>query len=256
MAPDNGVWKWSVWFGILKGLQKKVEAKGSISVADKQREANTSVGGKRRTAALVWAGWWLRHRAILHELMGLSSAAFAAQDIPLAKQKRSMAQSKSHYSVLICWNISVWQLRRKKRSRKIYCRLHQIPVTLLIVSPFKNNSPSAGFRFFWSAHKSFPWWWVMLFHLSPLLGESCLCARPAPAAVGIRRDWTKGSRRSLALHHRSLSCFVSFYGSKKKNHTINDMPTRDSLYYPPSGIAMKLQNQPSTIFDWWPLKAG
>lgn len=110
--------------------------------------------------------------------------------------------------------------------------------------------------FFWSAHKSFPWWWVMLFHLSPLLGESCLCARPAPAAVGIRRDWTKGSRRSLALHHRSLSCFVSFYGSKKKNHTINDMPTRDSLYYPPSGIAMKLQNQPSTIFDWWPLKAG
>lgn len=78
----------------------------------------------------------------------------------------------------------------------------------------------------------------------PLLCESCPCNRPAaPAVMGIRKEWIKDCHCFLALCHSSLNCFVSFFGLKKKNHTIDDMPTWDSLCYPPSGIAMKLLNQ-------------
>lgn len=148
MECGNGVCD----LGFLKACRRwQKQREASLWLTSRERPTQVSEGGEGQ---LLSCG--LRHRAILHELMGLSSAAFAAQDIPLAKQKRVVAQSKSHYSVLICWNISVWQLQRKKRSRKIYCRLRRIPVTLLIVSPFKNNNPSAGFRLFWSAHKSFP----------------------------------------------------------------------------------------------------
>lgn len=59
----------------------------------------------------------LWQRVGLHELMDLSYAAFSIQGVPFAQQKHDMAQSKSPYSVLICWNSSIWQLQRRKEQK-------------------------------------------------------------------------------------------------------------------------------------------
>lgn len=64
-----------------------------------------------------------------------------------------------------------------------------------------------GSRFSWSAQKQFPWWWILLSQLIPLLCESCPSDSPAPPVIDIRRDWIKDSHCFPALHHCSLYCF-------------------------------------------------
>lgn len=137
---------------------------------------------------------------------------------------------------------------KEKRSRKIYCRLNRYLCHyfkfLYLKKKNKINTKPTQIRdpdFLNLLRNNFPDHEFCL----PIL--FLFCVNPVLVIdqhqLSLISEGTES--RTLIVSLVSITVFSHasfFFGLKKKNHTINDMPTWDSLYYPTFGISMKLWN--------------
>lgn len=135
----------------------------------------------------------------------------------------------------------------EKRSRKIYCRLNRYLCHYFKFLYFKKNKINTkptqiqDQDFLNLLRNNFPDHEfcrpiLFLFCVNPVLVID-------QHQLSLISEGTES--RTLIVSLVSITVFSHasfFFGLKKKNHTVNDMPTWDSLYYPTFGISMKLWN--------------